>query len=42
MRAEGLGHVAAHDWLVQRWPWVATWNADFEDFLDRRWLTSSG
>ena len=41
MRTDGLAHAAAHDWLVERWPWVERWNADFEGFLDTRWPAAS-
>jgi ADP-ribosyl-[dinitrogen reductase] hydrolase len=38
MRTDGIDHKAAHAWLAEPWPWVATWNGDFERFLDHDWL----
>lgn len=38
MRTDGVDHKTAHTWLAEQWPWVATWNGDFEEFLDHHWL----
>jgi len=41
MRADGMVHAEAHDWLVEHWPWVERWNSDFERFLDAQWPAPS-
>ncbi len=39
MQRYGVDHDEAHDWIVARWPHYATWNTDFDDFLNNDWGT---